>query len=199
MSVDQSIDVGPDQQYPFEVGSMDVDVHCNTQDPIPDCNTHQVYFYPPLYEQRRAWILDVLRSERPRISSILDIGCGEGTLLSVLCQPAECHLIPDGFDARFRVPNGDEIRLQSVIDTVESMYPKEIAGLDVSPGVLELAKGVLENQANGYTFLPPKPRWQELKVQLWKGGLEEYNPAFNGYDCIVSTEVYVPLLSTKPT
>jgi SAM-dependent methyltransferase len=176
-----------------------MDIHNQTQDPISNRDSHRVQFYPPLFEQRRAWILDVLRGERPRISSILDIGCGEGTLLSVLCQPAECHPTPDDFDGRFRVPNGDEIRLQSVIDTVESMYLKEITGLDVSSGVLELAKGLLENQANGYTFLPPKPRWQELKVQLWRGGLEEYNPAFNGYDCIVSTEVYVPLLPTAST
>jgi len=168
-----------------------MDVHSKSQDPLSDYSPHRVHFCPPLYEQRRAWILDVLRGERPRISSILDIGCGEGTLLSVLCQPAECHPIPDDFDARFCVPTRDEIRLQSVIDTVESMYPKKIAGLDVSPVVLELAKGLLENQANGYTFLPPKPRWQELKVKLWRGGMEEYNPAFNGYDCIVSTEVCV--------
>jgi hypothetical protein len=86
-----------------------------------------------------------------------------------------------------------------VIDTVESVYPKEITGLDVSSGTLELAKGLLENQANGYTFLPPKSRWQELKLQLWRGDLEEYNPVFNGYDCIVSTEVCGPLLPTAPT
>jgi len=173
-----------------------MDTQHKAQDSIPDRDLHRVYFYPPLHEQRRAWILDVLRGERPRISSILDIGCGEGTLLGALCQPAECHPIPDDFDARFGVPSGDEIRLRSVIDMVESMYPEKIAGLDVSAGVLELAKTLLENQANGYPFLPPKPRWQELKVQLWKGGLEEYNPAFNGYDCIVSTEVYVQVLTT---
>jgi len=176
-----------------------MDIHNKTQDTISDCDSHRVHFYPPLFEQRRAWILDVLRGERPRISSVLDIGCGEGTLLSVLCQPAECHPTRDDFDGRFRVPNGDEIRLQSVIDTVESMYPKEITGLDVSSEVLELGKALLESQANGYTFMPPKPRWQGLKVQLWKGGLEEYNPAFNSYDCIVSTEVYGPLLPTAPT
>ena len=192
--------LGPDQHSTrARVIFRSMDVHNKTQDPVFDCNTHRVHFFPPLFEQRRAWILDVIRGERPRISSILDIGCGEGTLLSVLCQPAECHPIPNGFDARFRVPIGDEIRLKSVIDTVESMYPKEIAGLDVSSSVLELAKGQVENQANGYTFLPPKPRWQGLKVQLWKGGLEEYNPAFNGYDCIVATEVYVLLLPTEPT
>jgi len=168
-----------------------MDEHNKTVHTILDPASHRVYFYPPLHEQRRAWILDVLRGERPRISSILDIGCGEGTLLGVLCQPVECHPTPDDFDARFRIAGGGEIRLRSVIDTVESMYPRKIAGLDVSSAVLQTAKGLLESQANGYPFLPPKPRWQELKVQLWNGGLQEYNPAFEGYDCIVATEVYV--------
>ena len=174
-----------------------MDAKNKTQDPLSDCTPHRVYFYPPLHEQRQAWILDVLRRERPRISSILDIGCGEGTLLGVLCQPAESHPVADDFDARFGVPRGDAVRLRSVIDTVESIYQERIAGLDISSAALATAKALLERQANGYPFLPPKPRWQELKVQLWRGGLEEYNPVFEGYDCIVSTEVYVRFLPDR--
>lgn len=174
-----------------------MDAQNQNQDLPSDRESHRVYFYPPLHEQRQAWILDTLRGERPRVASILDIGCGEGTLLGVLCQPAECHAVADDFDARFGVPRADEIALRSVLDTVESMYPAQIAGLDVSPAALERATELLASQAHGYPFLPPRPRWQELKVQLWRGGLEEYNPAFDGYDCIVSTEVYAQLLPQR--
>jgi hypothetical protein len=36
--------------------------------------------------QRIEWALDVLRKEGVR--SVLDVGCGEGDLLRVLCEPA---------------------------------------------------------------------------------------------------------------
>ncbi|TFK74176.1 hypothetical protein BDN72DRAFT_833905 [Pluteus cervinus] len=45
-----------------------------------------VTFNPPLFIQRRIWVLDILRAEN--ITKVLDVGCGEGQLLSVLCQPA---------------------------------------------------------------------------------------------------------------
>lgn len=47
-----------------------------------------VVFTPSLAEQRISWALDVLRKEEAR--SVLDVGCGEGALLKILCRPASC-------------------------------------------------------------------------------------------------------------
>lgn len=45
-----------------------------------------IRFSPSLQMQRIEWALDVLRKEGA--TSVLDVGCGEGDLLRVLCQPA---------------------------------------------------------------------------------------------------------------
>lgn len=45
-----------------------------------------IRFSPSLQMQRIEWALDVLRREG--VKSVLDLGCGEGDLLSVLCEPA---------------------------------------------------------------------------------------------------------------
>ena len=62
-------------------------------------------FHPPLYLQRRGWVLDIMRregvrevrapsavhAERDRSTGtlqVVDIGCGEGELLACLCNPA---------------------------------------------------------------------------------------------------------------
>jgi SAM-dependent methyltransferase len=179
-----------------------MDARTEPQAPVsdPETHVHRVHFFPPLFEQRRAWILDVLRGARPRVSSILDIGCGEGTLLAVLCQPAECLPLPDeDADANDgRGGRGDADVLRSVLDTVESMHPRVIAGLDVSPHVLDLARSVLEAHSGGYAFLPPRPRWLSLDVRLWRGTLEVFNAALVGFDCIVASEVCVPRLTAEP-
>ena len=168
--------------------------HDDDDDRAPAGAPHRVHFFPPLHEQRRAWILDAVRRARPRVVSVLDVGCGEGELLGALCQPAECLAVADDFDARHGVPPGDAAWLRSVVDTVESVHPRAIAGLDAGSAPLALAKALLEGSSGGCPFLPPAPRWQGLTVQLWGGGLEEYNAALAGYDCIVSSEVYVRFL-----
>lgn len=45
-----------------------------------------VIFTPKLGDQRVEWALEVLRREK--VGSVLDVGCGEGRLLEVLCRPA---------------------------------------------------------------------------------------------------------------
>lgn len=45
-----------------------------------------IRFSPSLQMQRIEWALDVLRREG--VKSVLDVGCGEGDLLRVLCEPA---------------------------------------------------------------------------------------------------------------
>lgn len=45
-----------------------------------------IRFSPSLQMQRIEWALDVLRREG--VKSVLDVGCGQGDLLRVLCEPA---------------------------------------------------------------------------------------------------------------
>ncbi|KAG0149315.1 hypothetical protein CROQUDRAFT_653891 [Cronartium quercuum f. sp. fusiforme G11] len=47
------------------------------------------YFFPPLALQRRTFCVEVLKKEG--IKSLVDLGCGEGSLLGLLTQPAS-HL-----------------------------------------------------------------------------------------------------------
>lgn len=42
-----------------------------------------------------------------------------------------------------------------------------------------------------------RPRWEELEVKIWEGGLQVDNEEFVGVECIVATEVYV--LSSSPS
>jgi len=151
----------------------------------------KVTFFPPLYLQRRIWILDAIRrhqfksvrvqnvfssiSANPVPTQILDIGCGEGELLNALRQPAPwlaSH--PDLTD------DGKE--------DIASIHLAHLAGLDISDDV---------EFASQATAPPPdvthEIRWEPLLVKIWKGGLEEFNPEFVGIECIVASEVYVKI------
>ncbi|RIA86259.1 S-adenosyl-L-methionine-dependent methyltransferase [Glomus cerebriforme] len=46
-----------------------------------------VFFDPPLWRQRRSFVNEVLRKNK--VTSVVDFGCGEGSLLSFLVQPFE--------------------------------------------------------------------------------------------------------------
>ncbi|CAG8712031.1 12626_t:CDS:2, partial [Dentiscutata heterogama] len=46
-----------------------------------------IYFNPPLWLQRRIFINLVLQESK--VTSVVDFGCGEGSLLSFLVQPWE--------------------------------------------------------------------------------------------------------------
>ncbi|KAH7911687.1 hypothetical protein BJ138DRAFT_1006068 [Hygrophoropsis aurantiaca] len=130
----------------------------------------QVSFFPPLYLQRRIWVLDILRREN--VDSLIDIGCGEGELLATLCQPAP-WLRPDP-NSRVTVGEENPINLRLT----------HVAGLDIASRELSEAIQVTAPSAN-----PTYERWEPLCVKIWKGGLETLNPEFVGADCIVSTEV----------
>ncbi|KAG2139169.1 uncharacterized protein EDB93DRAFT_702531 [Suillus bovinus] len=139
----------------------------------------RVTFFPPLYLQRRIWVLDILRREQ--VTEIVDIGCGEGQLLAVLCQPALCLPPPDPgvlaypSDATSTTPEPGDLDL----------HPTRITGLDISSHALASAiEGTSPAAANAsYT------RWEPLGVNIWHGGLEIFNPHFVNAECIVATEV----------
>ncbi|KAJ2914058.1 hypothetical protein MD484_g6357, partial [Candolleomyces efflorescens] len=164
----------------------------------------QVHFYPELHLQRRIWILDTLRREN--ITKVLDVGCGEGSLLSPLCQPAPWlpappldRLPPPPPPAHSWEPESPLLSATfNSMDGIKNLHVELIHGLDISPTDLEFAIN---------TTRPPEPqppsdytlsltRFESTDVKLWEGGLEVINEEFVGIECIVSTEV-IEHLSTE--
>ncbi|GLB40263.1 putative O-methyltransferase activity [Lyophyllum shimeji] len=166
-----------------------------------DAEELKVTFYPPLFLQRRIWILDVLRAEN--VTKVLDVGCGEGQLLAVLCQPAPWlappppHILPvqAATDSSDPMPPSPTYN-----DEIPNIHTTHIMGLDVSPSDLAFAvQGTappqpevnLNEGSDQYTPLLTNVglRWEDLDVKIWKGGLEVVNEEFVDVECIVSTEV----------
>lgn len=107
---------------------------------------------------------------------MLDVGCGEGSILSSLSNPAFC-LAPIGEDH----------------EEVKSLHCSRIMGLDISEVDLNFT---VERTAPPPAGASEPPRWEPLNVKIWRGGLESYNEEFAGIECIVATEVYFCALPT---
>ncbi|KAI0671479.1 hypothetical protein C8Q78DRAFT_1029180 [Trametes maxima] len=144
-----------------------------------------VTFRPELYLQRRGWVLDIMRREG--ITEVLDIGCGEGELLSCLCNPAP-WLAPPPPDVLLAANDLNDELAEMHQDI---LHPVKVAGLDISRSDLELA-------VQGTKPLPPEhksglwhepTRWEPLEVKIWEGSLAHVNPGYVGVECVVSTEV----------
>ncbi|KAJ7364333.1 hypothetical protein DFH08DRAFT_839033 [Mycena albidolilacea] len=154
-----------------------------------DATNPQVTFYPPLFLQRRMWILDVLRRES--VVNVLDVGCGEGQLLSVLAQPAP-WLAPPPESVFPEQANHGEYSYKS---DLPNLHARRIAGLDISAHDLDFAvKGTTPpsdsaNEDDPYTYGVRVTRWEDLTAKVWKGGLQVINEEFVGVECIVCTEV----------
>ncbi|KAI0254988.1 hypothetical protein BJV78DRAFT_1119955 [Lactifluus subvellereus] len=131
----------------------------------------QVKFFPPLHEQRRSWALDILRRER--VTSVLDVGCGEGVLLQHLTHapPWRAHSASTPAPAVFEKP--------------DFIHVREMHGLDILQDDLSYAIGVTAPSKHGYGWT----RFESLDVSIWEGGLQVPNPAFEGIECVVATEV----------
>nr|GAT45288.1 predicted protein [Mycena chlorophos] len=153
------------------------EIHLDIGDPV-------VTFYPPLHLQRRIWILDLLRKEN--IVEVLDVGCGEGQLLSVLAQPAPWLAPPSSTI----LPSVDDCTYKP--SDVANLHMRRVTGLDISAS--DLAFAIKDTQ-------PPDPasqqdpyslrvtRFEDLSVRIFKGGLQTLNEEFVGVECIVCTEV----------
>ncbi|CAE6512003.1 unnamed protein product [Rhizoctonia solani] len=146
---------------------------------VPTPNTPEdlvVRFMPPLAHERQRWILETLRLHRAR--SVLDIGCGEGDLLNVLCKPAAA------------IPNDTSSEPGRDLDLTR------VAALDIDPDVIQEAAQAATQDRHPHYLSPWGSgedgwyiRWAELDVAVWLGRLQDLNPTFHGFDAIVSTEV----------
>jgi hypothetical protein len=102
----------------------------------------------------------------------LDVGCGEGELLHVLCQPSPWLPPP----AMSRNASQNLYR--------DMLHPNRVAGLDISSSDLKFAV-----ETTAQSSFSSDIRWQEMEANVWKGGLEAYNEEFVGIECIVAMEV----------
>ncbi|KAF9466620.1 hypothetical protein BDZ94DRAFT_1127426, partial [Collybia nuda] len=161
-----------------------------------------VTFYPPLYLQRRMWVLENLRAEG--VTKVLDVGCGEGQLLAVLCQPAP-WLTPPPTDILCPLPStlsSSTLTPPSPTynDEIPNLHPTTLVGIDLSTSDLAFAvQGTtppqsevnLDEGSDEYRSRLTNVglRWEKLSVKVWKGGLEVVNEEFVDMECIVCTEV----------
>ncbi|OCF57476.1 hypothetical protein L486_04934 [Kwoniella mangroviensis CBS 10435] len=135
-----------------------------------------VTFTPELWMQRRHWALDVLRKEGVR--SILDIGCGPGSLLETLVVPPTTIYEPPILSSQASSDEEDDL-LQG-----RDLFIRRLGGLDASPSVITSALKTLTPPTNSTI-----PRWEPLTTELWLGGIEKYNSKLEGYEAIVLLEV----------
>lgn len=174
-----------------------------------------VTFFPPLFEQRQMWVLDVLRRENVKavrnfssfpepssvsdrnhhlrlwsrlsthllrtirlIHQVLDVGCGEGSLLTALCNPAPWLATPEEDSTeRFKI-----------------LRVSHLHGLDISDNDLQntiISTSPPSESSGEYAYYSRAIRWEPLQVDIWKGSLASVNEPFIGIESIVSTEVYV--------
>ena len=129
------------------------------------------------------------------------MGCGEGQLLTVLCQPAP-WLTPPPISVLIPLsPNdtSESVPLTPTYndDEIPNLHISELHGLDISSEDLAFAlestappQKESERFGNGYrSYNAGIQRWEELVVKVWKGGLEVVNEEFVDIECIISTEV----------
>ncbi|KAJ3834520.1 hypothetical protein F5878DRAFT_353178 [Lentinula raphanica] len=163
-----------------------------------------VTFFPALYLQRRIWILDILRREN--VTDVLDIGCGEGQLLSVLSVPSPWLSAPPRsllYPKTEEIPQIPSVSPTSLYNTpsdpIPNLHITRLNGLDISSRDLEFAGQAITPPAIAGDDEPFDPwrhrtsresvRWEEMTAKLWQGGLETINEEFVGTECIVSSEV----------
>ncbi|KAH8100047.1 hypothetical protein BXZ70DRAFT_1000564 [Cristinia sonorae] len=158
-----------------------------------------VIFYPPLYLERRGWVLDILRRES--ITQVLDVGCGEGELLGCLCNPAPWltppppSVLPPSLLTDITTREYMEFSMTEDFKTQctgreDVLHITALNGLDISAFDLKDAvEAVAIKDTTSLRKWQIQQRWEPLDVKIWSGGLEVFNPEFVDTECIVATEV----------
>ena len=135
-----------------------------------------VRFVPPLQEQRQVFLLNVLRNEDPR--SVLDLGCGEGSLLAAMCQPGLALSCRPDFDEKYGI--SPEASVQSVADKYPAINIKRIHGLDISENCLREANERVKPPQG--MLSPCIPMLTSLILtKMTRVGQSGHNPAHDGW------------------
>ncbi|PLW57133.1 hypothetical protein PCANC_01947 [Puccinia coronata f. sp. avenae] len=160
------------------------------------------YFFPPLVTQRRAFCLSFLKRER--IQTVLELGCGEGTLLGLLTNPASClgEFPSQAYMDRLRSEQvntedaGKKERLGAIEQVVREtpaledyqrdLHLEQLVALDLCP---ESVRRVHESLQDIRKAGSGSARWEPLRVELWAGDLAIPNARFVGVECVVMSEV----------
>jgi small RNA 2'-O-methyltransferase len=123
---------------------------------------------------------------------VLDIGCGEGSLLQCLTEPS--YTLPPTTS----LPPTSPFVLGAGASCLTDLYLHTIHGLDPCASNLELA---IQGTAPSSLDKPPftgyerwtrrNARWTSLEVNIWEGGFEAINDAFarDAIDVFVASEV----------
>lgn len=109
---------------------------------------------------------------------VLDVGCGEGSLLTALCNPAPWLATQE----------------QDSTERFKILRISNLHGLDISDHDLKnavISTSPPSESSPEYAYYSKTIRWEPLQVQVWKGSLASVNEPFIGIESIVSTEVYV--------
>jgi hypothetical protein len=174
------------------------------------------FFFPPLWLARRTFIADLLKEEGvgsvcplplrlprgtdPEKSQVADLGCGSGALTSLLALPVY-HL--DDFPPPLSslAPISDPTPFQQAKLDVLSSLPstplqerelrlRRLVGVDLSGEACAAAgRSCGEGDAAKDEDVGNSTRWEELKVEVWEGGVEVRNERLEGIEAIVLTEV----------
>ncbi|POW17368.1 hypothetical protein PSTT_00737, partial [Puccinia striiformis] len=166
-----------------------------------------VLLLPSLVTQRRAFCLGFLK--RQRVRTVLELGCGEGTLLGLLTNAASClGEFPSPSDIeRLKTEqiNAKDSAHKERLGVIEEVVKKTpeldyyqrdlhlelLIGLDLDPESLQRVQETIKltNQKPQPGSFPLNSRWEPLRVELWSGDLALNNDRFKGIGCVVMSEV----------
>ncbi|BGP43898.1 hypothetical protein JCM10449v2_007955 [Rhodotorula kratochvilovae] len=155
------------------------------------------FFFPPLWLARRTACAQLLQSED--VKSVVDYGCGAGAVLSLLALPAyhrdEFPLPASPPSSSEHAPSpaytkADKLALLASLPppspSSRGLHLSRLIGIDADPSACEKAAKVCAPPAEGEAR---EPRWEEMRTEVWRGGVEVYNEALEGVDAFVMTEV----------
>ncbi|KNZ61468.1 hypothetical protein VP01_1396g5 [Puccinia sorghi] len=171
---------------------------------------------PQIRRTKKVMIMSVGQSHGAEciflLLKVLELGCGEGTLLGLLTQPASCvEEIPSESALEWlreeQAKAKDKGRKERLVEMVrvvrETPSPEDyqrdlhlelLMGLDLDPSSVQRVHETIQctNQRDAQstnTFFWRDLRWEPLRVELWSGDLAEKNERFTGVECVVMSEV----------
>ncbi|GAA6033511.1 hypothetical protein JCM8097_001432 [Rhodosporidiobolus ruineniae] len=161
------------------------------------------YFFPPLWLARRTACVEELRKEG--VTSVADFGCGPGALLSLLALPAYhsdpfpshsllASLPPETAALLASLPaqpaQQKELHLRRLVGVDLSRAECEKAAASCKPASRRFGRPMAEEEGGeDDEEVSNETRWEDLRVEVYEGGVEVYNETLEGVEAMVLTEV----------